>query len=137
MRAIRSFWHYFIGSWIIFIVLLPIVNIFKIYEVIPAIGVIGYGAMILLNLIAITHAVYRYDYILLSIALIAIGLIASVDIISNKQQMIAIWTAQSNNLTLGTAEDYVQVIIILLNIFTSGTASQCLFYGLNKRAYDR
>ena len=137
MQSIRRYWYFFIGSWIIYLLLLPIVNAFKIYEHIPAIALIGYGTMIILNLLSINECAKRYDYILLSISLIAIGAIASIDMIINKQEMISIWVEQWPTLTSELAEDYMQILIILLNIFTGSLASQCLFQGLNKRVFKQ
>lgn len=137
MHPLRHFWTFFISSWIIYFFLLPLVNIFKIYEHFPIISVLGYGLIILLNLIAINECQKRYDYILVSLNLIAIGMIASTDMIFNKSSMISIWVNQWPSLTAELAADYIQVLIILLNIFTGSIAAQCLFHGLNKRAFKQ
>jgi len=137
MRSLRNFWLFFIGSWIVYFFLLPLVSALKIYEIFPAIGFIGYGLMILLNLIAISECQKRYDYILVSISLIAIGAVASTDMIINKSTMISIWVEQWPSLTTELASDYVQILIILLNIFTGSIAAQGLFHGLNKRAFNK
>lgn len=135
MTSLRRFWTFFISSWIIYFFLLPLVNVFKLYESFPIISVLGYGLIIVLNLIAINESQKRYDYILVSFSLIAIGVIASTDMIFNKSTMISIWVDQWPSLTTESAEDYIQVLIILLNIFTGSIAAQSLFHGLNKRAF--
>lgn len=135
MQTPRNFWFLFLGSWIIYFLLLPTVAYFKIYEVFAAIGVLGYGAMILLNLIAINFCEKRLDYILTSISLIAIGAVAATDMIINKYSMIQIWMEQVPSLTEELATDYLQILIILLNIFTGSIAAQSLFHGLNKRTF--
>ena len=82
------------------------------------------------------YTVKRYDYMLLGISLIIIGAIASLDIIINKQQFVDLWMQwQWLPLTPDHVDGYVQILLILLNIFTGSIAAQCLFYSSNKKHF--
>ena len=135
-RNIRPYWYFFLGSWLAYFVLLPTVSYFKLYEWFPGTAFFAYGFIIALQLTAINFSEKRYDYILLSASLILIGAIASLDMVLNRQQMAEIWVLWGwFPLTPAHIEGYMQVLIILLNIFTGSVAAQCLFYGLNRRSF--
>ena len=125
------------GSWLLYFVLFFVVSQFKLYEWFPGIAFIGYAAVIILQLTALNFSKKRYDYILLSFSLIAMGAIASLDMILHKQQMAELWVLWGwFPLTPDHIDGYMQTLIVLLNIFTGSVAAQCLFYGLNKRSFD-
>ena len=135
--SLRSYWYFFLGSWLFYFFLLPLVSVFKLYEWFPGIAFLGYGMIITLQLTALNFSKRRYDYILLSVSLIFIGAIASLDMILNKQEMAELWVLWDwFPLTPAHIEGYMQAMIILLNIFTGSLAAQCLFYGLNKRSFE-
>lgn len=135
-RSIPAFWYFFLGSWLVYFILLPIVNGFSLYEWFPGIAFIGYSIVIVLQLAAINFGDKRHQFIVLSASLILIGAVASLDMIINKQQMAALWGVWGwFPLTPEHIDGYMQVLIVLLNIFTGSVAAQCLFYGLNKRAF--
>ena len=133
---IKPYWLCFLGSWLSYFLLLFIVRSFKLYEWFPGIAFLGYGLVIVLQLVAINFAQRRYNYIILSISLIVIGAIASLDMILHKQQMAELWVLWDwFPLTPAHIDGYMQAMIILLNIFTGSVAAQCLFYGLNRRSF--
>ncbi|MGH1486038.1 MAG: hypothetical protein ACRBCI_07435 [Cellvibrionaceae bacterium] len=134
---IRPYWLFFLGSWLSYILLLIIVRSFKLYEWFPGIAFIGYAIVIVLQLAALNFTQRRCDYILLSVSLIVIGAIASLDMILHKQQMAELWVLWGwFPLTPSHIEGYMQTLIILLNIFTGSVAAQSLFYGLNRRSFE-
>ena len=134
---LRPYWIAFLGCWLFYFLLLPLVNAFRLYEWFPGMAFIGYGVMIVLQLTALNYSQKRFDYILLSASLILVGAIASLDMILNKQQMAEIWVLWDwFPLTPDHIDGYMQALIILLNIFTGSLAAQCLFYGLNRRSFD-
>jgi hypothetical protein len=135
--TIRAYWRYFIGGWASYFILLLVVRSFKLYEWFPGIAFIGYAVVIGLQLAALNFSNKRLDYILLSISLIVIGAIASLDMILHKQQMAELWVLWGwFPLTPDHIDGYMQTLIILLNIFTGSIAAQSLFYGLNRRSFE-
>ena len=133
----RAYWCFFLGSWVFYLTLLPTVKLFKLYEWFPGMAFIGYSIIIALQLVALNYSHKRYDYIFLSISLILIGAIASLDMVLNKQQMAELWVLWGwFPLTPSHIDGYMQTLIILLNIFTGSLAAQCLFYGLNRRSFE-
>ncbi len=73
----RTFHYYLLGGWLIYLLMLPLVIYFKIYESFPGIAIVGYGAMIASQVIAVRYTQRASDDILVSISLIIIGAIAS------------------------------------------------------------
>jgi hypothetical protein len=135
--VIRGYWKYFIGSWLSYFLLLLVVRSFKLYEWFPGIAFLGYAVVIILQLVALNFSKKRLDYILLSVSLIIIGAIASLDMILHKQQMAELWVLWGwFPLTPSHIDGYMQALIILLNIFTGSIAAQSLFYGLNRRSFE-
>lgn len=133
LLSVKPFWACFLSAWLFYFILLPLVSIYKFYEVFPAVAFIGYTIIIALNLMAIAYSNKRLHFILLSFSLMIIGAIASLDMILHKEQMAEFWkfwNAWGIELTEQSVTTYVQVLIILLNIFTGSIAAQCLFNGL-------
>jgi len=131
------FIRYFLGSWGAYVFMATLTYLFKLYEIFPGMGFIGYGIVIGLLLAALNHAARRGDYLLVSASLILFGAIASFDIVVSKQELAELWVLWGwFPLTGQHVEGYVQIIIILLNIFTGSLAANCLFYGLNKKNFE-
>ena len=72
---------------------------------------------------------------------ILFGTIASLDIVMSKEAIVAdlavIEMSGLQRLLADPAmiDDYVNILVILLNIFTSSVAGNALFYGLNPRNF--
>ena len=112
---------------------------FDIYEVFPAYGFIGYSVVIFIVMVALSKSWQPWHFVLVSISLILLGISASLDIVLSKDDMIA----QFNSSVMGQLsrsgehwDDYVDVLLIVLNVFTSAIAGNALFYGLNKRNFS-
>ena len=133
-----KFWLGAIGTYVF---LTTISLIFKPYEVFPAYGIVGYTLVIILLLNAIAHSQQRWHFITSGITLVIAGLVASLDIALSRESIIAElrnlnseWAREifSNH---DTAANLVNVLLILLNIFTSSLAAGTLFHGLNRRNF--
>lgn len=135
----------FLPAWLgaigLYIFLTCLSLIFEPYRVFPAYGLIGYTAVILLLLYAISQAEKRWNYILVGLTLVLAGVVASIDIVLSRgtivqelQNIDADW-AQSVFGDEETLENMVNVLVILLNIFTSSLAADVLFHGLNRRNF--
>lgn len=131
------FKRYFWGSWLCYFLLAFISYLFKIYEFFPGTGIIGYSVVIGLVLMALNEAAMKWHYLVVGASLVIFGAIASFDIVLSKQELAELWVLYGwFPLTMQHVEGYMQVIIILLNIFTGSLAANCLFHGLNKRNFD-
>ncbi len=132
LSILPLYWLFLLSCWLFYFLLFPVVTLFKIYEWFPGIGFFAYGFMILLQLFALAATKMRFEYILLSVSLIITGAIASLDMVLHKQQMAELWVLWDwFPLTPSHIEGYLQILIILLNIFTGSLAAQCLFFGIN------
>ena len=135
---IRPYWLFFSGSWFTYFLLLTVVQSFKLYEWFPGIAFIAYAIVIGFQLAALNFAQRRFDYIALSLSLIIIGAIVSLDMILHKQQMAELWVLWGwFPLTADHIDGYMQALIILLNIFTGSVAAESLFDGLNRRSFEK
>ncbi len=131
------FLRYFVGSWLSYVILVSLTYAFAIYEYFPGAGFIGYGIIIYLLLAALSHAAQKNHYLLVGGSLVLFGAIASFDIVLSKQELAELWVLWGwFPLTGQHVEGYMQIIIILLNIFTGSLAANCLFYGLNKKNFN-
>ena len=130
------FLHYYCASWIIFGFLAVLSYFFKAYEIFPGFGLIAYTSIIGLLLAALNEANKKPHYLLVSFGLILYGAIASIDIVLSRNEMIALWMTYDWFPADQTHVDgYIQVVIVLLNIFTGSLAANCLFYGLNDKNF--
>ncbi len=74
--------------------------------------------------------------------LILFGAVVSLDIVISKEAIIADLVAlkieglQQVLADTGMVDNYVNILVILLNIFTSSVAGNALFYGLNSRNFQ-
>lgn len=126
----------FIGSWLAYALLAILNYTFKIYEYFPGSGFISYGLIISFLLAALNEATKQRHYLLIGASLVLFGAIASFDIVLSKQELAELWVLWGwFPLTGQHVEGYMQIIIILLNIFTGSLAANCLFYGLNKKNF--
>ena len=133
-----SFIHYFIASWATYFFLLTLTYLFSIYVHFPPFGFIGYTMVITLMLFALAYSTKQKHYILVSTSLIVVGAIASFDMILSRDELAAIWVKWDIlPLTHYHIESYMDVLIILLNIFTGSIAANSLFFGLNKNNFDK
>jgi len=136
----------FITAWLgsigLYIFLTFISLTFEIYRIFPAYGLFGYTAVILLLLYSISLANMRWHYILSGLTLVFAGVLASVDIILSRGVIVAelrqIETEWARQLFEDdeTVSNMVNVLIILLNIFTSSLAADVLFHGLNRKNFE-
>lgn len=130
---LRPFWTLLICSWLLYGLLTTLASWFRLYEFFPGYGFIGYGLVIIVQLLSLNAAVKRIDYTLVGLSLIVIGAIASMDMILNKQNLAELWILWDwFPLTPAHIDGYVQILLILLNIFTGSIAGQCLFYSATK-----
>ncbi len=130
------FVKYFIGSWACYFLLAVLTYSLKLYEYFPGTGFIGYGLVIALLLAALNAAGKKSHYLLVGASLVVFGAVASFDIVLSKQELAELWVLWGwFPLTGQHVEGYMQIIIILLNIFTGSLAANCLFYGLNKKNF--
>lgn len=130
------------ASIVLFIGLFFISTQLNLYKQLPVYGFIGYGLVILNILWALSLAQKAWHFIAVSFSLILFGTIGSFDIVMSKQEMLntlmqlgGYWFMPAN-LSAETLDDYVNVLIILLNIFTSALAGNTLFYGVNRHNFQ-
>ncbi|WP_258132714.1 hypothetical protein [Aliivibrio sifiae] len=108
--------------------------VFHIYEVFYFFSFLAYGILIFNLLSAIVHADKWFHYVLCSVLLIILGTFASIDVLSAKEELLASWIEiEWLGLTKENIGDYIQVLLILINIFTGSLAANTLFYGLCKK----
>lgn len=131
-----------LSSLILFCFLLTLSLSFEFYKKFPVYGFIGYGLVILNLLWALNQAWKPWHYIAVSIFLVMFGTLGSLDIVLSKDEMLKnilaldISWLTAIELTEETLDDYVNVLILLLNVFTSALAGSALFYGLNRRNFE-
>ncbi|WP_211830881.1 hypothetical protein [Kistimonas asteriae] len=137
----RRFIYLWISSVLLFVALGTVSLSLDIYRWFPAFGFMGYSAVLVLLLSAMANAWGKWHYIAVSITLILFGTIASLDIVMSKEAIVAdlavIEMSGLQRLLADPAmiDDYVNILVILLNIFTSSVAGNALFYGLNTRNF--
>ncbi|MGF1765061.1 hypothetical protein [Aliivibrio kagoshimensis] len=125
------FWQIFVGVWILFFLLFIAAFELEVYRFLPFFSFIAYGVLIVGLLSALTNAHYKIHFIVSSVSLILLGTFASIDMLSAKEEVLALW--QHNRwlyLDKNSIDDYTQVLIILVNIFTGSLAANTLFHGL-------
>ncbi|MFL0810461.1 MAG: hypothetical protein K6L76_08610 [Agarilytica sp.] len=128
--------RYLLGSWASYFVLVVLSYSLKVYEYFPGSGIIGYGVVIGLLLVALNEAALKWHYLVVGASLVTYGAIASFDIVLSKQELAELWVLYDwFPLTMQHVDGYMNVIIILLNIFTGSLAANCLFHGLNKNNF--
>ncbi len=137
----RRFLCFWLGSVFLFFALGMFSLYFEIYRWFPAFGFIGYSVLLLLLLTTLSKASRRWHYIITSGTLILFGAVVSLDIVISKEAIIAdlvaleIEALQQVLADTGMVDNYVNILVILLNIFTSSVAGDALFYGLNSRNF--
>ncbi|KEQ19599.1 hypothetical protein [Endozoicomonas numazuensis] len=134
--------HWFF-SLVLFGFLLAFSLSFEIYKKFPVFGFIGYGLVILNLLWALSQAIKPWHFIAISLFLVLFGTLGSLDIVLSKDEMLETllllnheWLLLSG-LNAQTLDDYVNVLVLLLNVFTSALAGSALFYGLNRRNFEK
>ena len=124
------------SSWIIFTILQTISYLWQPYHYFPSFGFFGYTITILLALISLNYAYQQWHYVIQSFTLIFFGLIASLDIIWSKQEILDAFTQLGwHSLMKIQIDGYIQVLLVMLNIFTGSFAANGLFYGLNRKNF--
>lgn len=137
VMAVSRFYRYFFGSWVSYFVLVALTYKFNLYQHFPGVGFLGYGFVIALLLAALSASLTKVHYLVVGTSLVLFGAIASFDIVVSKQEIAELWVLWGwFPLTSQHVDGYMQIIIILLNIFTGSLAANCLFYGLNKRNFE-
>ncbi|OCH11456.1 MULTISPECIES: hypothetical protein [unclassified Aliivibrio] len=121
--AIGLFIFFFIASFV-----------FHIYEVFYFFSFLAYGVLIFNLLSAIVYADQWFHYVLCSVLLIILGTFASIDVLSAKEELLESWIeVKWLGLTINNIDSYIQILLILINIFTGSLAANTLFYGLCKK----
>jgi len=137
MKCPCNFKIFILGSWTIFVALQAVTYLFEPYRYFPAYGFIGYIITIGLALVSLNFAHRRWHYIAHSLTLILFGALASLDIIWSKQEILyALAHKGWHFITAAQADGYIQILIIIMNIFTGSLAASSLFYGLNKDSFN-
>ena len=144
MRFIKKdFISVWLGSIFLYVFLTFVSLTFEIYRIFPAYGVLGYTSVIMLLLYAISLAELRRHYIVAGLTLVFAGVLASIDIILSRtiiveelRQIEAGWAQQIFE-DDDTVNNLVNVLIILLNIFTSSLSADVLFHGLNRNNFEK
>lgn len=137
----RSFLSFWLTSVSLFFILGTLSLQFEIYRWFPAFGFIGYSILLLLLLTTMSKAWKKWHYIAVSGTLILFGAIVSLDIVISKEAIITDLLALGEGGVRQVLSDpvmvdnYVNILVILLNIFTSSVAGDALFYGLNSRNF--
>ena len=131
--------NYFLYSWLgsilLYIVLTTISMLFEVYKVFPAYGMLGYTCVILLLLFAVSMAEQRWHYIVAGLTLVLAGVVASIDIVLSRDIITAGLRALESDWAKNiftnneTVKNLVNVLVILLNVFTTSLAAGVLFYG--------
>lgn len=140
-NTLSPFLKYWLGSLGLYLSLTTISLMFDIVRSFPVYGIIGYTLVILLLLAALGNAELRWHYILSGLTLVIAGAVAGVDIVLSRdtiveglKQIDSEWARAIFN-DEQTFADLVNVLVILLNIFTGSLAAGTLFHGLNKRNF--
>lgn len=121
--AVGLFIFFFIASFV-----------FHIYEVFYFFSFLAYGVLIFNLLSAIVYADQWFHYVLCSVLLIILGTFASIDVLSVKEELLDSWIeVKWLGLTMDNIDSYIQILLILINIFTGSLAANTLFYGLCKK----
>ena len=121
--AVGLFIFFFIASFV-----------FHIYEVFYFFSFLAYGVLIFNLLSAIVYADQWFHYVLCSVLLIILGTFASIDVLSAKEELLESWIeVKWLGLTMDNIDSYIQILLILINIFTGSLAANTLFYGLCKK----
>lgn len=121
--AVGLFIFFFIASFV-----------FHIYEVFYFFSFLAYGVLIFNLLSAIVYADQWFHYVLCSVLLIILGTFASIDVLSAKEELLDSWIeVKWLGLTMDNIDSYIQILLILINIFTGSLAANTLFYGLCKK----
>ncbi|WP_299734863.1 hypothetical protein [uncultured Endozoicomonas sp.] len=132
---------WWLAAVMLFILLGSLSLSFEIYQRFPAIGFIGYPVLLLLLLTALSKAQEKWHYITIGATLIIFGAIASLDIVLSRESIIQALLEMDSAVVQELlpnperSESYVNVLVILLNVFTSSVAGNALFYGLNARSF--
>ena len=137
-----NFLTFWLGSLGTYFFLTTLSVLFQPYEVFPAYGIVGYTIVISLLLTSIAQARQRWHFVLSGLTLVVAGVVASIDIALSRDSILE----ALKNLELQWARELfsddsrnanmVNVLLILLNIFTSGLAANVLFHGLNHRNFE-
>ena len=125
------FWQIFLGVWVLFFLLFILAFEFEVYRYVPFFSFVAYAVLIVGLLSALTTAHYKIHFIVSSISLVLLGTFASIDMLSAREEVLILW--QHNKwfyLDHDKIDDYTQVLIILINIFTGSLAANTLFHGL-------
>lgn len=132
----RHFRRWFIASWSSFALFAILVYAFRLYAHAPFLGPLGYATMIGLLLAALANSDRRTHYLLVSGSLMAFGAMASFDLVSSKDELIALWRDWlGKDITEQQANGFAQSLSILISIFCGSLASASLFFGLNRRNF--
>ena len=106
--AVGLFIFFFIASFV-----------FHIYEVFYFFSFLAYGVLIFNLLSAIVYADQWFHYVLCSVLLIILGTFASIDVLSAKEELLESWIeVKWLGLTMDNIDSYIQILLILINIFT-------------------
>ncbi|WP_153767101.1 hypothetical protein [Endozoicomonas sp. OPT23] len=143
MRKTTNSW--FLSCWLSAILLFFILGcvslLFQPYQHFPAYGFIGYALSIILLLLALTQSQHQWHYLVVSMTLIIFGAIAGFDIVFSSEEIAhsienhRFISAIPTKISAKMLDDYINILVLILNIFTGSLAANSLFYGLNKRHF--
>ncbi|MGF1752525.1 hypothetical protein L4C33_02870 [Vibrio makurazakiensis] len=121
-----------------FTIFLMISSSFDVYLVVPIFAFFAYSTLIGGILWAVCLAKHRWHFILSSVCLVLLGTMASLDILLSKEEMLIVLNQQFGEVvTEKHVDDAVQVLLVLVNIFTGSLAADVLFHGLSLNSKSR
>ena len=132
---------FWLAAILLFLFLGFISLVFQPYQYFPAYGFIGYALSITLLLLALTQSEHRWHYIAVSMTLIIFGAIAGFDIAYSSDEIVQSLESHHfisllpTKISAKMLDDYINILVLILNIFTGSLAANSLFYGLNKRHF--
>ncbi len=143
MRITKESWFlpYWLSAILLFLILGSVSLLYQPYQDYPAYGFIGYALSITLVMLALTQSEHRWHYIAVSMTLITFGAIAGFDIVFSSEEIAhsleghRFITILPAKISAEMLDDYINILVLILNIFTGSLAANSLFYGLNKRHF--
>ncbi|WP_461538323.1 hypothetical protein [Spongorhabdus nitratireducens] len=141
-NTVSGFLRCWLGAVSLFVILGTVSLVWEPYHYFPAYGFIGYAITIALLLFALAQSEQLWHYVLVSFTLIKFGAVAGFDIVLSRQEIAEALAVSGElswlpfQLTVETLDDYVNILVLILNIFTGSLAGNSLFYGLNRRNFE-
>lgn len=126
-----QFGHIFFLTGGVFAFFVTVSSLFDVHLIFPVFAFLAYGTLIGGLLWSVCLAKLRWHYLISSVSLVLLGTMASVDILLSKSEMLVVLNQQFEMLiTKEHLDDAVQVLLVLVNIFTGSLAADVMFHGL-------